>query len=204
MGVSILNDTSTNNDKLIGFLFLNLAYLLKQRGESIQYDRPYDGDPELGFAITMFRVGRDAYDYATRCFELMGKKVVRECGVTMSVSFDTHEENIDFKNRFKLLMDRAEKELTEIGDRTPYEHYFLKSNPVIVGTEDGQNNHWIYLQAEIGDALDWEVRREILGDSEITGGDGGTVKLVVSCYRKKWRDRMVRYLVDLGVEKIHP
>jgi hypothetical protein len=202
--MAILSDNiTTDKDKLIRFLFLNIAYLLKQSRDRIKYEGPQYGDIELGFAVTMFRVDHKAYDYATEYFRLMGKEVVRECGVTMSVSFDTPEENNAFRDRFKALMDHAEEELAGIGDRTPHEHYFLKCNPVIVGTEDGESNHWIYLQAEIKDDLDRHVCEDILGDSEISGDDG-RMEIKVSCYRKKWRDKMVRYLRGIGIKKIPP
>ncbi len=79
----------TDQDKLIRFLFLNLAYFLKQSREVIKYEDPQYSSANTGFAITMFRVEYKAYDYATECFRLLGKEPVRECGVTMSVSFDT-------------------------------------------------------------------------------------------------------------------
>ena len=78
----------TDQDKLIRFLFLNLAYFLKQSREVIKYEDPQYSSANTGFAITMFRVEYKAYDYATECFRLLGKEPVRECGVTMSVSFD--------------------------------------------------------------------------------------------------------------------
>ena len=174
---------------------------MKQSGERIKYEEPQYGNADLGFAITMFRVDHKAYDYATQCFGLMGKKVVRECGVTMSVSFDSSEENNAFRDNFRALMDQAEEELAGIGDRTPHEYHFLKCNPVIVGTEDGQSNHWIYLQAEIEDDLDLRVLEKILGDCEMTDGDSGRVDVKVSSYLKKWRDWLVRYLKEIGVRE---
>lgn len=197
--MDILNDTTiTGKDKIIRFLFLNISYLLKQSGDRIKYEVPQYDNPELGYAITMFRVDHDAYDYATECFKLMGKDVVRECGVTMSVSFDTPEENNAFMERFKALVDQADEELAGIGDRTPHEHYFLKCNPVIVGTEDGQSNHYVSLRAEIEDDLDRAVCEEVLGDCEMSG-DARTVAIKVSCCRKKWRDRLVRYMEGMKV-----
>ncbi len=50
--------------KLQEYVFLNLAYLLKQSREAIKFEHPQYGDPNLGFAITMFRVDHKAYDYA--------------------------------------------------------------------------------------------------------------------------------------------
>ena len=146
----------------------------------------------------MFRVDYKAYDYATECFRLLGKEPVRECGVTMSVSFPTPEENEVFKCRFKSLMDQAEKELSQIGDQTPQEYYFLKCAPVLIGTEDTPSNHYVLLQATVQDDLDRRVCQEVLGDCEITGEDG-TVDIKVSCYRKKWRDRLVRYMKVIKV-----
>jgi hypothetical protein len=115
----------------------------------------------------------------------------------MSVNLDTVSEKNDFFDRFKMMMEQAEDELLMIGGLTPHEYYFLNCNPVIAGTEDGQNNHYVFLQAEIRDDLDREVCRVILGDCEIEGD--GRVDIKVSCYRKKWRDRLVRYLEGLGV-----
>ncbi len=187
----------TGQDKL-RFMFLNLAYLLKQSREIIKYEEPQYGNPNLGFAITMFRVDHKAYDYANQCFRLLGKEPLRECGVTMSVSFDTPEENNAFRDLFRELMDQAYAELEKISDLTPHEYYFLKCAPVVIGTEDGQSNHYVLLQATVDDDLDRSVCEEILGDCEMSGGDG-TVEVRVSCYRKKWRDRLVRYLREIKV-----
>lgn len=183
----------TDQDKLIRFLFLNLAYFLKQSREVIKYEDPQYSSANTGFAITMFRVDYKAYDYATECFRLLGKEPVRECGVTMSVSFDTPKENNNFRDRFRALMDQAGKNLEKIGALTPHEYYFLKCAPVVIGTEDGQSNHYVSLQATVQDDLDKELCEAVLGDCEMSD-DAGTVEIKVSCYRKKWRDQLVRYL----------
>ena len=95
-------------------------------------------------------------------------------------------------------MVQAEEELSRMGTLTPHEYYFLKCAPAVIGTEDGQNNHYVSLQATVDNDLDKEVCREVLGDCEIIG-DIGTVEIKVSCYRKKWRDRLVSYLRGIGV-----
>jgi hypothetical protein len=163
------------------------------------YDPPQYGDPNLGFAITAFRVDHKFYDYADQCFRLLGKEPVRECGVTMSVSFDTPEENDAFRDNFKLRVEQAEKKLDGLGNRTPQEYYFLKCSPVIIDTEDGQNNHYVFLQATVEDDFDREMCQKILGDCKFDGEDG-TVDIKVSCYRKKWRNKIVSHLVYLGVD----
>jgi hypothetical protein len=188
----------TDQNKLIRFLFLNIAYFLKQSRETIKYEEPQYGNADLGFAISVFRVDHKFYDYAVECFRLLGKEPVRECGVTMSVSFDTPEETNTFRDHFRAFVDQAEAELGKMGTLTPHEYYFLKCAPVIIGTEDGQSNHYVFLQVTVQDDLDREVCEEILGDCEIIGDDG-TVEIKVSCYRKKWRDKLVRYLRGIDI-----
>ena len=80
---------SVNHLKLQEYLFLNLAYLLKESGEKIQFGVPQYSNPETGFSITMFRVDLKAYDVTVECFNALGKDPIRECGVTISVTFDT-------------------------------------------------------------------------------------------------------------------
>ena len=191
-----MNNFTTDQDKQTRFLFLNLAYILRKKRQEIKYGNPQWDDPEKGFSITMFRVGPEAYAFAEQCCKALGKEPLLECGTTMSVNLDTVSEKNDFFDRFKMMMEQAEDELLMIGGLTPHEYYFLNCNPVIAGTEDGQNNHYVFLQAEIRDDLDREVCRVILGDCEIEGD--GRVDIKVSCYRKKWRDRLVRYLEGLG------
>lgn len=48
------------------------------------------------------------------------------------------------------------------------------------------------------DDLDRRVCEDVLGDCEITGEDG-TVEIKASCYRKKWSDRLVRYMKGIKV-----
>ncbi len=192
-----MNATMTGQDKLLRFLFLNIAYLLKQSREVIKYEVPQYGNADLGFAVTMFRVDHKAYDYAVECFRLLGKKPVRECGVTMSVSFYTPEENNAFRDHFRELMDQAEEELCKIGTLTPHEYFFMKCSPVIVVTEYAPSGHYVLLQATVEDDLDRSVCKEILGDCEMSGCDG-TVEIKVLCYRKKWRNKLVRYLKGIG------
>jgi hypothetical protein len=194
-----LNDTVADKNKLIKFFFLNIAYLLKDSREVIKYEEPQYGNADLGFAVTIFRVDHKAYDYAVKCFKLLGKKPARECGVTMSVNFDTPEENTAFRDHFRVLMDQAGEELSKIGTLTPHEYYFLKCSPMITGTEDDQSNHYVLLQATLQDHLDKEVCEEVLGDCKIDG-DVGMVAITVSCYRKKWRDQLVRYLKGIRLE----
>ena len=91
----------TDQKKRLRFLSLNLVYLLKKNREVVKHEELQYGNAELGFAITMFRVDHKAYDYAAECFRLLGKEPSRECGVTMSVSFDAPEENNAFRNHFR-------------------------------------------------------------------------------------------------------
>ena len=190
----------TDKNKLINFLCLNIAYILKQSSDVIKYEDPQYGNADLGFAVTMFRVDHAAYDYATQCLRLLGKDPARECGVTMSVSFDTPEENNAFMDQFRVLMDQADEELEKLGTMTPHEYYFLQCAPVIIGTEDGQSNHYVLLQVTVEDDLDMRVCEDVLGDC-VMSGDDGTVEIKVSCYRKKWRDKLVRYLEGIGVDE---
>lgn len=175
-------------------ILINLAYLLKESRETIKYEDPQYGNPNLGFAITVFRVDHKFYDYTDQCLRLMGKKPVRECGVTMSVSFNTPEENNSFRDNFKLRMDQGEELLVGLGDRTPQEHYFLKTKPIIKSIEDTPNNHFIFLLA---DDVDRQVLGEVLGDHDVVDMGDAKVQIKVLCYRKKWRDKMVRYLSNL-------
>ncbi len=184
------------------YLFLNLSYLLEESGAKIQFGEPQYGNPETGFSITMYRVGAKCYEYAVECLNALGKKPVRECGVTMSVSFDTPEENNAFRDRFQALMDQAEDLVHSLKDRTPDEHYFLKLNPIIKGIEDTPNNHFIFLQASVVDDVDERVLDEVLGDYDIDDMSyDEPVEIKMICYRKKWRDRLVRYLRGLGIEE---
>ena len=64
---------SVNHKKLQEYLFLNLAYLLKESGEKIQFGEPQYSSPDIGFSITMFRVDHKAYDLAVECFNILGK-----------------------------------------------------------------------------------------------------------------------------------
>jgi len=192
---------SVNHFKLQENLFLNLAYLLEESGEAIKFEHPQYGDPNLGFAITMFRVDHKAYDYADQCFRLLGKDPVRECGVTMSVTFDTPEETDVLRIRFKSLLEEAHSKLQGLfGSRTPQEHYFLKTNPVILGIDETPSNHFLFLRANVVDDLDRSICQDVLGDCEFDESDYLLTKIKVSCYRKKWRDQQVRYLKEIGVK----
>jgi len=82
------------------------------------------------------------------------KSPARECGVTMSVSFDTPDENNAFSDLFKALVSQAEGLVHSLEDRTPQEHYFLQTNPIIKGIEDTQSNHYVLLQANVVDDID--------------------------------------------------
>ena len=107
-----------------------------------------------------------------------------------------------FRDRFKALVDQAEEQLYRIGNLTPQEHYFLKLNPVLMGIEDTPNNHFILLQASVVDDVDERVLDEVLGDYEVVDmPDDDPVEIKIICYRKKWRDRLVRHLIQLGIEE---
>lgn len=192
----------TDQNKLLRFLFLKLVFLLRERNEVVLYGEPQYSSAETGFAITMYKVDHKAYDYVTECFGILGKKPSRECGVTMSVTFDTVEENIEFKKYFKSLMQQAQSRFKKLCAKTPDEHYFLKLNPVFLGIEDTQNNHFILLQAHVVDDVDERVLSEVLGDYEIVDmPDDEPVEIRVKCYRKKWRNGLVRHLIQLGIEE---
>ena len=114
----------------------------------------------------------------------------------------TPDENNAFRNQFKALFDQAEGLVHSLEDRTPQEYYFLKLNPVFLGIEDTQNNHFILLQAHVVDDVDERVLSEVLGDYEIVDmPDDESVEIRVKCYRKKWRDRLVRHLKQLGIKE---
>lgn len=197
-----MTNSISYQDKLTRYLFLNLVYLLNQNRQVIKYEAPQHGDPNLGFAITMFRVDPKAHEYAVEYFRLLGKDPVRECGVTMSVSFDTPEQNNASREQFKVLVDEAEELLRSLADRTPHEHFFLELNPVLIGIENTQNNHFILLQANAVDDIDDRVLCEVLGDYDIVDKPNNEpVEIRVKCYRKKWRDGLVRHLIQLGIEE---
>ncbi len=191
-----------NHTKLQEYLFLNLAYLLKESGEKTQYGEPQYSNPDTGFSITMFRVNNKAYDIAVECFNALGKNPIRECGVTMSVTFDTPEENDALRIRFKSLLEEAHSKLQGLFcSRTPQEHYLLKTNPVLLGVDETPNNHFLFLRADIADDLDRSICQGLLGDCEFVESDGKATTIKVSCYRKKWRSQLVRYLKNLGVRE---
>jgi len=190
----------TDSNKLLHFLFLKLVYLLRASNEVLLYGEPQYSSAETGFAITMFKVDHKAYNYVSECFRILGKEPSMECGVTMSVTFDTPEENIAFKNHFKFLMKQAQGRFKRLCGKTPNEHYFLKMNPVIIGTENTPSNHFIFLQADVLDDVDKIVLNELLGDHDIKVMPDEKIEIKVLCYRKKWRDKMVRYLSNFGVE----
>jgi len=69
----------------------------------------------------------------------------------------------------------------------------------LLRTEDNQSNHYVFLQATVEDDLDRDVCQEVLGDCEVINNDG-TVDIEISCYRKKWRDRLLCYPRNIGAE----
>jgi len=114
----------------------------------------------------MFRVDHRAYDIAGECFNALGKDAKRECGVTMSVTFDTPEENDVLRIRFKSLLEEAHSKLQGLCSRTPQEHYFLKTNPVMIGMDETPGNHFLFLRADVVDDLDRSICQDVLGDCE--------------------------------------
>jgi len=205
-----LNNNIADQEKLLQYLFLNLAYLLRESREVIKYENPQYGDPALGFAITVFRINNKFYDYADQCFRLMGKITVRECGITMSVSFDTSKENDSFRENFKLRMRQAEERLPALNGKTPQEFYLLHFNPVIKNVTSTNSKHYVALQADIHDAVELHCLREALDPwadykrikdyHEITVDDNCNADIQMVFYRIRTRKKFLRYLKELNVE----
>ena len=63
------------------------------------------------------------------------------------------------------------------------------------------NNHFLYLRADIVDDLDRSICQDLLGDCEFDESDAKVTTIKVSCYRKKWRYQLVRYLRKLGIKE---
>ena len=206
-----MTDTITYQNKLTRYLFLNLAYILEQKRAVIKYENPNFGDANLGFAITMFRIDHEAYDYADQCFRILGKDPVRECGVTISVTFYTPEENIEFRMRFKSLLDEAQKRLPALNGKTPQEFYMLQLKPLITEIVSTDSKHCVALQADINDAVDllgleetfepWTDCERIRDYHEITIDDDGKADVQMVFYRIRTRKKFILYLKGLGVEE---
>ncbi len=201
---------SVKHIKLQEYLFLNLAYLLEESGAKIQFGNPQYGDAALGFAITMFRVGAKCYEYAIRCLQSLGEDPVRECGVTTSVTFYTPEENLEFRMRFKSLLDEAQKRLPSLNGKTPQEFYMLQLKPLITEIVSTDNKHCVALQADIHDAVDllcleetfepWTDCERIRDYQEITIDDDGKADVHMVFYRIRTRKKFILYLKELGVK----
>ncbi len=184
-------------------MLINIVYSLKKRGERITCEKPYYSDVNLGFCITMIRVASSVYDYAERCFQVMGLEASRECGVTMCVHFERTEKRDNFWRVFESLVKDAEKFISEIGFLSPIERHFLNCHPVITGTNDEKGNYIVFLRITIKDDLDRELCFCYLDDfgcCEISG-DYGILNVSVWWKRKKGRDRLIRYLQAIGVRK---
>jgi len=193
--------------RLLQYLFLNLAYLLKQYREQIHYGTPqYNSADTAGFTIFIFRVSFETYTYAIRCFEALGcKRIIRECGTTIAVLSQTPEENLALKTQFTTLLDEAEENLVLIGGKTPQEYYALQTRPVIMDVYNTHHKHFVVLQAEF-DAFSRFIWGEagwgkIIEDDGICSAiDCGREKILVSFHKRRPRDRFVRYLKGIGVE----
>lgn len=190
----------TDEEKLLQYLFLNLAFLLDRYKQTIHYGAPYNTGVETGMAVTMFYIDNRAYEYAAECLTVMGKPPCRECGVTSSVTFETTEETDAFRNEFKSRVEQAKEQLAELDGKTPQEYFFLKTNPIIKDIKNTENNHFIYLQANIIDDLDRRVCKAVLGEHEIIDMTREITEIKVVCWRKKWRDRLAWCLRKLGVD----
>ena len=196
--------------QLAKYLFLHLAYLLKKYDEQIHYGHPQYNSAQTGFTIFIFRVSFETYTFCTRCLESLDCKLtIRECGTTIAALSNTPEENIAFKNQFMLLLDEAEKQLVLIGGKTPQEYYALQTNPVITDIYNTDHEHFVVLEANV-DPFSRLIWGE-LGFGKIiencgmaVDGEDGHEKILVRFYKKRTRDRFLRYLRGLGVVERNP
>ena len=205
--------SAPDQDKLIEYLFFCLAYVLKESRETIQYGTSQYGDPETSFSIVMLNIDHVGYDYATECFRVLGIEPLRECGPVMSVEFETAGENDKFKEHFKSLLDRAEKELMLLNDKTPQEYFFLKTCPVIKEVASTDSKHFVVLQADVQDAVDrlcveetmqpWTDYERIRDYYEISVEDDGTAEIRVVFYRLRKQKKFVRYLKKLELQDLY-
>jgi len=198
-----------NDNRLIEYLFICLAHILRESNQKIQYGTTQYGNPHTGFSITMFHIDHDGYYYAEKCFDILGKASLRECGPTMSVCFNTPEETNAFKNRFMAYMEQAEERLSELNGNAPQEFYALKANPKISEIISTQSNHIVLLKANFHDAIDelafcemmkpWTDIESIRDYFEIEDCDDGNAEIRVVFYKLKNQKRFIRYLATLGI-----
>ncbi len=187
--------------KLLYYLFLCLVYELKNDNAEAILQEPVWSDPETTFSILLNYAGAVSHDYCCSCIEALDGKWRRECGTTTTAYMNSKVERDEVKNRFLALLDNAQRRLAGFYDRSPQEHYFLKTNPVLLGIDETPNNHFLFLRADIADGLDSSICNDLLGDCEFDESDGKATTIKVSCYRKKWRSQLVRYLKNLGVRE---
>lgn len=193
-------NSTPGQDKLLDYLFLCLAYELKQDKDKIIYQEPVWSDPETTFSIVMYRSGV-THECCCLCIETLGGSWQRECGPVTTAYSKSQEECDELKSRFISLLDNAQERLAGLNDKNPQEYFFLKTNPKIIRIEETPNNHFVFLKADIVDELDRHVCEAVLGNCEISvipDDEPSEIKLV--CDRKKWRDQLVRYLKNLGLE----
>ena len=204
-----MNDVSFNYGKLVRFFFLNMAYLLRESNETIQYGTTQYGDPEKGFSITMLKVDHSAYDYATECFMLLGGDPKRECGPTIASSFESVEDCEDFKSNFMSLLEDANDRLKKMLNLTPQEYSILKTAPTIQKAFSTDSKHYTVLSAMFSDISDmmiwenflrpWNDTERVRDYSEVDADGDGTAEIIMTCYKLRKQKKFIKYLRGLGI-----
>ncbi len=199
---------SSEQDKLLAYLFLCFVYLLRRNRANVAVEDAVWSDPETTFSIVIYHADGETHDHCCACIEALGAEWVRESGTTTAVSCESGTERDAVKNKFMILLNEARKRLARLRNRTPQEYFFLNTTPVIREIASTDNKHFVVLQADIQDAVDmlcveetlqpWADYKRIRDYFEISGNDNGMAAIKMIFYRIRRQKEFIRYLQNLG------
>ena len=196
--------------KLIQYLFLNLVHIVRNSDDIIRYGQSQYHSADTSFTMVLYRIAHVGFDYANYGFHALGcPNAHNEAGPTISLQFSSQKERDAFKAKLMNVLEEAENQLNLLNDRTPQESYILKTNPVIVDTFSTNNEHIVLMNAKISDAVDflalkeccepWADNDRIRDYYEITVHPDKPAKIKLVFYRRRKRDKFLRYMKNLGV-----
>ena len=193
---------------MLHYLFLCFAYELKKDNAEALFQEAGWSDKDTTFSILMNYAGGVSHDYCCSCIAALGGSWDRECGVLTNACFNSEAERDKGKTIFFELLDQAKERLARFVDRTPQEHFFIGTKPVIREIASTDNNHFMVIRTHVQDAVDmlcleetlqpWTDYERIRDYFEITLDDErAEVRMVF--YRIRTQKKFVRYLNKLGI-----